>query len=111
MAKALRNIPKLMGKSYNTGDEIPAAVIAQMTPQTMQALVNSRAIEVDGVDPKGGGVSTHLAAKVDQHHDRLKKVEAAHAGALETIAALEKRLVALEGGNTAKPAKATKAKA
>jgi hypothetical protein len=111
MAKALRQIPKLMGKSYKTGDEIPAAVIAQLTPQSLQALVNNRIIEVDGVDPKGGGANTHLAAKVDQHHDRLKKVEAADVAKDKTITALEKRLSALEAGKTAKPAKAPRAKA
>lgn len=114
MATALRDIPKLMGKPYKTGATIPDAVIAQMTPQSVRALVNNHTIEVAGMEAggaKGGGANTHLAAKTDQHHDRLKKLEAGKVEDAKTIAALEKRLSALEAGKTEKPAKAAKAKA
>ena len=60
---------------------------------------------------KSGGANTHLAAKTDQHADRLKKLEAGRLEDAKTIGALERRLAALEAGTTVKPAKAAKARA
>lgn len=109
-AKALRNIPKLDGKSYMAGDPIPAAAIAKMTPQVLRTLVDSRSIEVAGMEPSGGGSggNAHLMARTEKLGEQVKKLEAARAADAKIISALSARLDALEGK---KPAKADKAKA
>ena len=113
-ATALREIPKLFGKSYATGAEIPAAVISQMTPQALRALVDNRTIQVEVMSPgTGAGMDQHLKAKVDGLEKRLAKAEkglTAAEKAFKTLQAsyddLAARMAALDGGN--KPARKSK---
>ncbi len=76
-AKALRNIDRLAGKPYKAGDSIPDAVIAQISGQVLRSLVDSRTIEVAGMDAGGGGGAAHVQARLDRQDDRIKKLEAA----------------------------------
>lgn len=82
-ATALRPIHKLFGKSYKVGEEIPDDVIAQMSPQSLQALVSNQHIDVPGMEAKGGtGAIQHMKAKVE-------KLEEHHKKSLSTIAVLQ----------------------
>lgn len=97
MAKALRNIDKLAGKSYKSGDEIPDAVISKISPQVLRSLVEARTIEVPGMEAAAAspGGMAHIMARLDKQGEQIKKLEA--------------RLSAQEG-KTAAPAKPAKNK-
>lgn len=76
-AKALRNIPKLFGAAYETGDKIPDAVIAKISQRTLRSLIDNRTLEVDGMESAGGGIGQHTKAKVDALQARVEKLEKA----------------------------------
>lgn len=111
MAKALRNIDKLAGKSYKAGDAIPEAVIAKITPQVLRSLVETHTIEVPGMESKSNspGQNAHLMARLDKQSEQIKKLEAGRADDAKNMSALAKRLEALEGKKPVKAAPAPKA--
>lgn len=104
---ALTHIPEFSGKEYKAGEKIPGKVLANVSPQVLKALVDNFKIEIEGMEPSGGGsgAQQHLMARLDQQGETIKKLEA-------RIAVLEGGKPAAEKKPTAKKAdKADKAKA
>lgn len=104
MPKAVvkRAMKPFLGGEVAVGDVLTDEQYARLTPQTLKALVNNGALEVEGMASGGEtGMGAHLKAKVDSHHDRLTKAEAT----VKTLQAsnddLARRLTALEGGKAA----------
>lgn len=96
-ATALRPIAKLFGQKYSAGDEIPDDVIAQMSPQSLEALVSNRHIDVPGMEAKGGhGAIQHVKAKMEKLEEHHKKLLSSNAVLQQSHDDLAARLTALE---------------
>ena len=82
--KALRTINKLDGRSWETGEVIPPAVIAKIKPEALRQLVVRADLAVDGVDNAGATASpgqlAHLTARLDKQGDQIKRLEQSKAG-------------------------------
>lgn len=104
-ARAIRPISKLLGKSYEAGQEIPADVIGQISPQALRSLINNHHIEVDGQEPDAGSTSQHLRAKCERLDEKCKQQDRQIAVLQQSHDDLAKRVAAMEGKSPKKLSK------
>lgn len=94
MQVTIRRQIKFLGQDRRTGETMDVEIgpkIGQVTEQSLRALVNSGAVEADGMkaESAAGGVIMHLRAKVERLEELVKKQAGAMADMGLRLAKLE----------------------